>query len=198
MLVLVVNIINKISIVCDPHRVGITEEGVMEAVEKICLRRREHIERYRSLAVQLSVFATGVSRAAGSVPSTHTDDQSAKMPSMSAEPEFFFPLLISALSEKFMEKTKILRQHFLDMLHSSTNDAPVPHRMATLKRVALVIAGHEAVYVRVDNEHQSERFRRFESGGWHRKNNSLYNHYQDGRFVRNLIGDLMGSPEEKW
>ena len=25
--------------VCDPHRVGITEEGVMEAVEKICLRR---------------------------------------------------------------------------------------------------------------------------------------------------------------
>ena len=105
-------------------------------------------------------------------------------------------------------------QQFLDMFHSSMNNAPMPHLMAILKRATVVIAGFKAVYVRLASEHQSERIRRFEDGGitedWLvSKNKSFYSHYKDGRFVQypgyedaleaeaNLIGELLASPEEK-
>ncbi|CAE7406745.1 unnamed protein product [Symbiodinium natans] len=81
---------------------------------------------------------------------------------------------------------------FLNMFHTSMNDAGMPHLMAILKRATVVIAGGGVTedWLRADNK-------------------SFYSHYKDGRFVKypkyeenlakeaDMMVEILASPEEK-
>ncbi|OLP83988.1 hypothetical protein AK812_SmicGene35184 [Symbiodinium microadriaticum] len=115
---------------------------------------------------------------------------------------------------EYVGLSTITWKQFLAMFQPALNDAPMPHVMATLKRASVIIAGDNAIYVRLASEHQSQKIHCINSSGitedWLQETNKAhYNHYKNGQHTKyvdfdqyveeetNLVSELLASPEEK-
>ena len=66
---------------------------------------------------------------------------------------------------EYVGLSTITWKQFLAMFQPALNDAPMPHVMATLKQASVIIAGDNAIYVRLASEHQSQKIHCVSSGG---------------------------------
>ena len=105
-------------------------------------------------------------------------------------------------------------KQFLAMFQPALNDSPMPHIKATLKRASVIIAGNNAIYVRLASEHQSQKIHCINNSGitedWLQPTNKPhYDHYKKGQHTKyqdfdryveeetDFVSELLASPEEK-
>ena len=105
-------------------------------------------------------------------------------------------------------------KQFLAMFQPALNDSPMPHIKATLKRASVIIAGNNAIYVRLASEHQSQKIHCINNSGitedWLQPTNKPhYDQYKKGQHTKcqdfdryveeetNFVSELPASPEEK-